>query len=239
MGMTDSTFEELKGASGRPKARIDKLLKEAAEMDDSGASKAVELRFLMNPTRIEASESENDRVGRVICERTKLEGEAGHQQCVGTGEMEEIPADLVLVSIGYRGMPLESLDNDKLFDSRRGVVLNDHGKVPEINNLFVTGWIKRGPTGIIGTNITDAKDTVSSILKCIDEGNIVPKASPSVGGRDGLVRHFNSRGLDTVSWNQSLQIERAEKDPTRLRTEVQPREKILAIEEMLAVANKN
>lgn len=189
----------------------------------------------MNPTQLAPHESNVSKVGHVVCERTRLEGEPGKQKPVGIREMEELPADLVLVSIGYRGMPLEGLEELNFFDSSSSTVVNNHGKLPGENNLFVTGWIKRGPTGIIGTNIMDAKDTINSVMKYLDA------SSPSLGvetqGRDGLNEHLDSHNIEAVDWNKFLRIVSAEIDTARLRSKAQPREKILAVSEMLRAAS--
>lgn len=189
-------------------------------------------------------DSNSDRVGNVICERTKLEGEAFNQKAVGTGETESLPADLVLVSIGYKGMPLEGMEESQMFDQSKGVVANEHGKVFGADNLFVTGWIKRGPTGIIGTNIMDSKDTVNSIMSFLDlkNNNAQPQSSSSEDesqsllGRIGLENFLKSNNVGFVNWEQYLRIESSEKEPSRLRSEDHPREKILSVEEMLIAA---
>eukprot|EP00984_Skeletonema_dohrnii_P002395 scaffold832_cov75-Skeletonema_dohrnii-CCMP3373.AAC.5 len=208
MGMTDASMEELKGPGGRPKSRIDKLLQDNALEEDAqstDAEKSVEIRFLLNPTQLAPHESNVSKVGHVLCERTRLEGDPEKQRPVGTGEMEELPADLVLVSIGYRGMPLE-------------------------------GWIKRGPTGIIGTNIMDAKDTVKSVMNYLETS--VPVVSVESQGRDGLNDHLDAHDVKAIDWNQFLRIVSAEIDTTRLRSKAQPREKILAVSEMLNAAQR-
>lgn len=99
--------------------------------------KQIELRFLMNPIRFKANDRQSDRIGGVICERTQLDGEPFLQRPSGTGELEIMPADLVLVSIGYRGMPLEGM-GERLFDFQKGIVAHHGGKVIGENNLFVT-----------------------------------------------------------------------------------------------------
>ena len=200
----------------------------------SEAEKSVEIRFLLNPTHFVPHESDASKVGHVLCERTRLEGERGKQRPVGTGELQVLPADLVLVSIGYRGMPLEGMNELDFFDSRSSTVKNDHGKLPGENNLFVTGWIKRGPTGIIGTNIMDAKDTVNSVMKYLETS--ATDLDVESQGRDGLNEHLVASGIEAVNWNQFLRIVSAENDTTRLRSESQPREKILAVSEMLKAA---
>jgi adrenodoxin-NADP+ reductase len=193
----------------------------------------------MNPIRFESDDAINDRVGRVVCERTKLVGDPFHQQPIGTNETEVIPADLVLVSIGYRGMPLEGMQELQIFDSKKGIVANVQGKVCGKNNLFVTGWIKRGPLGIIGTNIMDAKETVASIMDFIESGELsAQQAEGSMvpAGREGLTEYLGRAGVETISWSQFLKIDAAESVPARLRSNTQPREKIITTDDLLEVA---
>ncbi|KAL7449355.1 hypothetical protein ACHAWC_001421 [Mediolabrus comicus] len=241
MGMTESSVEELKGPGGRPRTRIDKLLQDTASQDKStpDSDKSVEIRFLLNPTELVCNEGDSSHVGHVVCEKTRLEGDAGKQRPVGTGEMEELPADLVLVSIGYRGMPLEGMEGLDFFDSTSSTVINNHGKLPGENNLFVTGWIKRGPTGIIGTNIMDAKDTVNSVMKYIDSSKPMRRGEIQPQGRDALDQHLNFQGVKAVSWDNFLQIVSAEIDSSRLRSESQPREKFLTVSDMLKAASSS
>ena len=134
-------------------------------------------------------------------------------------------------------MPLEGMEGLDLFDSGSSTVVNNHGKLPGENNLFVTGWIKRGPTGIIGTNIMDAKDTVSSVMKYIDSS--APMKTEARQGRDELNHHLDSQGVQVVSWNKFLQIVSAEIETSRLRSEIQPREKFLSVSEMLKAASSS
>ena len=230
--MTESSKAELKGASGRPKTRIDKLLQDSAIVKDKGdcTAKQVELRFLMNPISLEPSDKNPERVGQVVCKRTKLEGEPFQQKPIQTDETETLDADLVLVSIGYKGMPLDGTE-EELFDNHKNTVANDHGQVAGDNNLFVSGWIKRGPSGIIGTNIGDAKDTVASIMQFINTQQDV--STQNKKGRAGLTDLLqNQDGVDTISWDQFCKINEAETNCKRLRSDAQPREKILSIDEM-------
>jgi adrenodoxin-NADP+ reductase len=240
-GATLSSLEELRGDGARPKVRIDKLLRDVARLrkeekrekhhhqqHTERPRKEVILRFLLNPVKFLPNALDGTRVGSVLCERTRLEGQPGRQVAVGTGVMEEIPADMVLVSIGYKGVKLPGMD-DSLFEARRGIVRNTHGKV--IDNLYVSGWLKRGPSGIIGTNIVDAKDTVSSILKDLeDESHWSRKI---VKGRSGLGLLLLERGVRYVDWASYQRIDAAETDPLKLRSKNQPREKITSVEEML------
>lgn len=236
MGATPSSLEELNAKGARPKVRIDKLLREAATKPVStDNTKEVDLRFLLNPARFEPSEADKSKLGAVVCERTKLEGEPGSQIAVGTGEFETIPAQLALISIGYRGVTLPGLEENDLFDARRGIVVNTHGKVDGfgkgLGGLYVSGWLKRGPSGIIGTNIADAKDTVASISRDLDEQPIKRRSDGS------LKSLLEDRGVKVVDWACYERIDAFETDESRRRSKEQPREKITTVEEMIAAAS--
>ena len=116
------------------------------------------------------------KVQSIVVGKNELQkGEDGSVRAVDTGEREEIETGLVLRSIGYKGEGLEGLP----FDERRGVIPNERGRVidPETGEQmlgqYVVGWIKRGPSGVIGTNKKDALDTVAAILEDVAEGRII------------------------------------------------------------------
>ena len=230
--------------SSKPKSRIDKLLREHVN-DTTQRSvgntrkKIVELRFLLNPKQFKPHPINKTRIGSVLCQRTHLQGPAGKQIAVEKeNEFIEIPADLVLVSIGYRGLALLGMDED-MFDRQRGILYNEKGRVrgsTHHTGLYVVGWIKRGPTGIIGTNIPDAKETVQSIIEDIDSEDITTRRS--VPGREGLDHLLTQRLVEFVDFNDYLVIEQKEKDPGRLRSTLQPREKIISTKEMLSIIGK-
>mmetsp|Transcript_8990 Transcript_8990/g.25245 ORF Transcript_8990/g.25245 Transcript_8990/m.25245 type:complete len:535 (+) Transcript_8990:172-1776(+) len=240
MGMTEASLAELEGAKARPKKRIDKLLREAAVASSlviaNANEREVSLRMLMNPVEFLPSETDPALIGSVVCERTRLEGKAGEQSAVGTGEFETIPANLALLSIGYKGLCLPGLEGS--FDERRGTIDNDHGKVSgeDSGGLYCSGWIKRGPSGIIGTNIQDAKDTVAAILTDLEARALTKdNDTGSPRGRLGLDTLLKERNTRVVNWESYAEIDAAEKEASRLRAEGQPREKITSIQDMLSV----
>ena len=243
MGMTEASMAELDGPAARPKKRIDKLLRDAAaayaDVDGANSSeREVSLRMLMNPVEFLPSEKDPALVGSVVCERTRLEGEPGKQGAIGTGDFETIPANLALLSIGYKGLCLPGLEGS--FDERRGTIGNEHGKVSgEEAGLYCSGWIKRGASGIIGTNIQDAKDTLAAILTDLEAGALTKEntsnTSGSLRGRLGLDALLKERNAKVVDWESYEKIDAAEKEPSRLRAEGQPREKITNIQDMLSV----
>jgi adrenodoxin-NADP+ reductase len=149
------------------------------------------------------------------------------QTAVGTGEHETIPADLVLKSIGYRSLPMEGAP----FDATRGIIPNTLGCVDGHPGLFVCGWLKRGPTGIIGTNLLDAEQTVDTMVQWQGE---LPLVEAPVGGAQGLAQLLQERQAPVVSWPVWEKIDAAEVE--RGAAVGKPREKFTSVEEMLRVA---
>ncbi|MFE2420653.1 FAD-dependent oxidoreductase [Streptomyces hokutonensis] len=168
-----------------------------AGLPPSGAARRIHLRFFLRPVELLADAG---RVGAVRFERTAPDGHGGVR---GTGQLEHIEAQLVLRSVGYRGVPLDGLP----FDAELGVVPHRAGRVlregKPVPGEYVAGWIKRGPTGVIGTNRPDAKETVTSLLE----------------DASALVRHdasedpltvLRAEGIEPVEWAGWEAIERAE-----------------------------
>jgi len=135
-----------------------------------------------------------------------------------------------LVSIGYKAIALPGIE--PWFDESRGVVENEHGLVDSasstLGGLYVSGWLKRGPTGIIGTNIGDAKDTVNTVIHDLKNDSSRHEKS---GDLESLLK---DRGLAVVGWDGYRRIE--EKEGTTKRSEAQPREKITDIQVQLETA---
>ncbi len=196
-----------------------------AQQEPAGKPRAVELRFLLSPVELLGEE----RVRAVRFERNRLvPDERGGLAAVGTGEYEEIPADLVLRSVGYLGSALP----DVPFDARRGVIPNDEGRVLSAPGgerqpgLYVAGWIKRGPSGVIGTNKACAMDTVAALL-----GDELPEVAPqdaSPAAVDALLAARGVRVVDTQAW---LRLDAAE--VAAGESSGRPRVKRVTIEQML------
>ncbi|KAL7574235.1 hypothetical protein ACA910_012491 [Epithemia clementina (nom. ined.)] len=232
MGATKDSLEELESAAGRPKQRINKLLRSAAakKLDDN-QPKRVDLRFLLSPSSWEPSADDPSRIEALVCERTRLEGHACAQRAVGTGEFERIPAHLALLSIGYKADPMPGLENH--FDFERYTVRNERGRVERpldgrLGGLYVAGWLKRGPSGIIGTNIPDAKETVASILD--DLGSLEKWNEREVD----LLSLLQEKGIQALDWGAYRRID--EKEKMHKRAENQPREKITDMKELIKTA---
>ncbi|MFI1508320.1 FAD-dependent oxidoreductase [Streptomyces sp. NPDC020597] len=162
-----------------------------------GARRRIRLRFFLRPVELR---SVGGRLGVARFERTAPDGRGG---VTGTGRYEDVPAQLVLRSVGYRGTPLEGLP----FDAGHGTVPHLAGRVVRDGEVapgeYVAGWIKRGPTGVIGTNRPCAKETATSLLA--DAPALVRRELP--GDPLALLR---AAGAEPVEWAGWLAIGRAE-----------------------------
>ncbi|MFH8341983.1 FAD-dependent oxidoreductase [Streptomyces sp. AM6-12] len=173
------------------------VLRGWAERPPSKAGRHIRLRFFLRPVELLA---DGGRVGAVRFERTAPDGRGG---VTGTGQYEETPAQLVLRSVGYRGVPLDGLP----FDEASGTVPHTAGRVTRGGAVspgeYVAGWIKRGPSGVIGTNRPCAKETVASLLAD------APELARAEVPRDA-VPALLAAGMEPVIWDGWLAIERAE-----------------------------
>ena len=161
-------------AEGDPTAKRNvELLREFAAREPNGHSHRVSLRFLRSPVEI-LGEGEDGRVTGVRVVHNRIERAAdGRLRAVPTDREEVIECGLVLRSIGYRGRPLDEIP----FDERRGLIRNEGGRVigddgAPVAGEYCVGWIKRGPTGVIGTNKKDASDTVAKIVEDAEHGRL-------------------------------------------------------------------
>ena len=191
----------------------------------------------MNPVGLETNDADPTALLGVVCERNVLTGDAGRQRATGTGDFETIPACLVLVSIGYKGLPIPGIE--EWFDVDTGTIRNDRGRVDDrttqAGGLYTSGWIKRGPNGIIGTNIADAKETVATMIADLEKEPVT--TIHGVKGTDGITdihELLKRRGVQVVDWHGYRRIELKER--AMRRSEHQPREKIVTLDEQLAVA---
>ncbi|MBV9792625.1 MAG: NADP oxidoreductase, partial [Actinobacteria bacterium] len=190
---------------------------ERASGAPSGHARTLTLRFWLRPVEITGE----DKVTGLTLERTRLDEHGVFQ---GTGELETLDAQLVLRSVGYQSVPLDGVP----FDERNAVVPNAEGRVlgPDGEprpGEYVAGWLKRGPTGVIGTNKSDATETVRALLSDLlgDEAVDVQLPRPGLlrypptgeGADDGLSaleQVLAGKGIRPVSYADWLRIEAAE-----------------------------
>lgn len=176
------------------------ILGDWAERPPKGRPRRVHLHFKSRPVELVGEES----VHGVRLEATRLQDDGS---VVGTGEFHTLDAQMVLRSIGYRGIPVLGMP----FDEHSGLIPNAAGRVLRNEEVapgeYVAGWIKRGPTGVIGTNKHDATSTVAAVLDDAEAGSL-PRAP--IRDPDAVLDLLAERGVDVVTWRGWLAIEAAE-----------------------------
>lgn len=189
------------------------LLREyaAAGADKSKRNKMV-FDFYAKPLRIEG----DGKAERIVIERTKLDES---DRAIGTGEIYEVQASLVISSIGYSTPPLE----DVPYDERGGKFLNENGKIGE--RLYCVGWARRGPTGTIGTNRPDGYEVAAQI-----EAEMPPGSSSDRPGAEGLKALLATRNVIPTDYDDWRKIEQTESANARPGS---PREKFVRVEDWL------
>jgi ferredoxin--NADP+ reductase len=206
------------------------ILREFAGREPEGKRKRMVLRFLRSPVEIHG----DGTVEAITFGTNELVSEDGAIRARDTGERETIECGLVLRSVGYKGRGVEGLP----FDERRGVLPNDGGRVVDpqsgrqVPGHYVAGWIKRGPSGVIGTNKKDAQETVNSILADVAEGRISDRAVDGAAVADWLA----DRVPDHVTYSGWEAIDAAEQE--RGKPQDRPRVKFTRVDEMVEVARK-
>ncbi|KAM7276195.1 hypothetical protein ACFE04_018061 [Oxalis oulophora] len=236
---TPADEEEMKNS--RIQKRVYELLSKAVKAGTNPSPDQRELHFVFfrKPDRFQESEERTGHVGGIHFEKTVLEGEAGKRRAVGTGEFEDVNCGMVLKSIGYKSVPIDGLP----FDYQKGVVPNMCGRVlrdasgepsQSENGLYVCGWLKRGPTGIVATNLYCAEETVACILHDLQQGALASASSLPKPGREGLAQLLEDRNVKVIPFTGWEKIDSEEKRLGGLRNK--PREKFTTREEMLKVA---
>lgn len=151
----DITDEDLEAAGKTVRNNI-KVLRGYAEQTPKNAKRRIVFRFRTSPIEIKG----DGRVESIVLGRNELVEENGRIVAKDTGEREEVPAQLVVRAVGYRGVPTPGLP----FDERSGTIPHTGGRVDGSRNEYVVGWIKRGPTGVIGSNKSDSQETVDTLI---------------------------------------------------------------------------
>jgi ferredoxin--NADP+ reductase len=199
------------------------LLCEYAARESDGKPRRIVLRFLLSPVAILGEE----RVEAVQVVRNELVEEDGRIVARPTGETETIPCGLVLRSVGYKGVPLPGVP----FDERSGTIPNDGGRVAGAERTYVAGWIKRGPSGVIGTNKKDAAETVELLLEDARAGRLA--RGDSTGTLEALLDEKGVRYVEYEGWQAIDAAERAAGEPRS-----RPRVKLTAWEALLETGRR-
>jgi ferredoxin--NADP+ reductase len=206
------------------------LLREFAARSPQTGARRVTLRFLQSPVEIRGG----DRVEAVDIRRNEIvrEGDGPLRARPSGDEIETIEAGLVLRSVGYRAVPLP----DVPFDERAYVLPNDRGRVLGLDGdvlpgVYTVGWIKRGPTGILGTNKRDAEETIGCLVADLHAGALPHPPNPVREQIDELLAERRPDLVTTVGWRaiDAHELERG-------HSEQRPRVKLASREELLGAA---
>ena len=209
--------------------RTSKLLRAFAERGPTGRPRRIHLRFLVSPVELVERDG---RVGGLRLERNRLEPTAGGgTRAVGTGEFETLPVGMVVRAVGYRSLPLPDLP----FDDRKCIIPNDKGRVldpqsgrPQPGD-YVVGWVKRGPTGLIGTNKPDGVETAAAMIEDLPSLVAANDEDAAPAALDHLLA---GRGVRVVTFADWQRLDRLETE--RGQPHGRPRVKLCRVEEMLA-----
>ncbi|WP_296668002.1 pyridine nucleotide-disulfide oxidoreductase, partial [Demequina sp.] len=208
--------------------QVVKTLTDWTLKEPTGASRRIHLHFLQSPHEVLG---EDGKVVGVRMERTALRGDGN---VTGTGEFIDYPVQAVYRAVGYWGTEIDGVP----FDGGRGVIRNEAGRVTDedgaaVPGFYATGWIKRGPVGLIGHTKSDASETVANLVEDAPDLYANTKASPEQLSPDNILRLLKERGVPVVQWKDWEVLdahERALGEPHgRERVKVVPREEMTDI----------
>jgi ferredoxin--NADP+ reductase len=206
----DSVPEDLPDRDRRLRERNLETLRGFADVSAEGKSKSLHFMFFTNPVEILGG----DRVEAVRMERTAVKD----GRAVGTGQFFDLPCGLVIAAIGYYGAPFPGIP----FDEKGGIAVHKDGRIGD--GVYAVGWIKRGPTGVIGTNKHDGDLAAEQIIE--DASN------SGKAGRDGLEPLLTERTVRWVSYEDWKKIDAAEIANAAPEA---PRRKFCTVDDMMAV----
>lgn len=210
------------------------ILEEFARRERTGKPKLLTLRFLVSPVEIMGDE-EGGVIGMRLVRNELYLNEKGTLRPRPTEVYEDLPVELVFRSVGYRGVPLEGLP----FHERWGIVPNDGGRVTDgeggepLKGIYVSGWIKRGATGIIGTNKPDAGETVEHMMEDLAAGATLEPDRPDAADAEEFIRRAQPAYVDWERWLLLSEVEES-----RGEKQGRPRVKFTSVDEMLNALEK-
>src|ERR1700722_12206834 len=221
-GITDEDLE----AAGKVCKQNIKALRGYAGQEPRAGHRRMVFRFLTSPIEIKGEE----RVESIVLGRNELvTDEHGWVSAKDTGDREELPVQLVVRSVGYRGVPTPGLP----FDEKSATIPHSHGRVEGRRNEYVVGWIKRGPSGVIGTNKKDSQETVDTLIADLTEAKELADFPDDHG--DKLAEWLESRQPKLVTdahWKLIDEHERSAGEPHG-----RPRVKLPSLAKMLHISH--
>jgi ferredoxin--NADP+ reductase len=224
----------LEAGADRGTARKVEIIQSYTKTVPSGKSRELILRLLVSPVEMYGDE-EGRLTGMRLVHNELYATDAGSLRPRATDRFEEIEAGLCFRSVGYRGVPLPGVP----FNDSWGVILNEDGRVIDPENKepvvgeYTAGWIKRGPSGVIGTNKPDALETVNAMMEDLAAGKLLAPAYPDAAAAERMVRAAQPDYFSFEDWEKLDAIEVARGEALG-----RPRLKFTSVEEMLEAAGK-
>lgn len=220
----EGSMEALRAAKSQ-KLVVDVLQNYLAK-EPSGAPHRIHIHFCQNPIEVLGED------GKVVGLRTEITELDGTGNVRGTGEFKDWPVQAVYRAIGYYSDNLAGLP----FDATAGVLPNDGGHVLDIDGtpipgVYATGWIKRGPVGLIGHTKSDAAQTIGMLVE--DAPNL---AAPEHGEPQAFDRHLDSRGIEYTTWEGWEKLDAHEQTLGESDAHPRERKKVVAREDMVSIA---
>jgi ferredoxin--NADP+ reductase len=200
----------------------------------TGKAKRLVVRFLVSPIELVGDET-GEVVAMRLAKNRLVATPTGTLQAKPTGEVEELPVELVFRSVGYKGVPLPGVP----FNESWGVILNEKGRVldPEtrrpIVGEYTAGWIKRGPSGVIGTNKPDAAETVAGMMEDLARGAVLHPEESDRAAVETLLRQRQPHYFSYDDWRRLDELEVAAGRPGK-----RPRVKFTRVDEMAAALGR-
>ncbi|OMB93045.1 NADP oxidoreductase [Mycobacterium sp. NS-7484] len=220
----DITDEDLEAAGKTVKQNI-KVLRKYADQQPREAKRRIVFRFCTSPIELHGE----DRVESIVLGRNELaRDDDGRVVAKDTGVREELPAQLVVRAVGYRGVATPGLP----FDERSGTIPHTDGRIDGSRNEYVVGWIKRGPSGVIGSNKKDSQDTVDTLLADLQAGDIDDRAPDYGEELAGWLLEHQPKLVTGEHWQLIDAHERAAGEPTG-----RPRVKLASVAELLRIGH--
>ncbi len=232
--LDDVSRAALEASDDRATRKKVEILQGYAARKPTRKTRQLFIRFLVSPVEL-IGNTAGQVVGMRLVKNALQATAAGTPSPKATDRFEELSVGLVFRSVGYRGAALPGVP----FDERWGVTLNQRGRVvdPETQQPVVgeycSGWIKRGPTGVIGTNKPDSLETVSCMLEDLARGSILHPSEPQASKMEELVRERQPKYLSFADWLRLDEIE-----VKNGRAQGRPRDKFTRVEDMLAALGR-
>lgn len=224
--ISETSQKELDDPANAARRKNFETLSKYAALGTPTKAKKFIIHFFQSPLELKGQ----GRVETVVLGKNQLTGEPGRQKAKGTGETEELVCGIFFRSVGYRGVPIEGVP----FDDQKGIFSNQDGRITDnaqvVPGLYCAGWIKRGPSGVIGTNKPDSVATVGNLFA--DLNTLKPCPQPDSEGVHKLLKAKNVKVISFSDW-QKIDTAEIERGQAAGKT----REKFVNITDMLSVVN--